>query len=102
MENPSPFDRRLEQEEKPKRIALLAYDNAKSIDITGPIDVFAMADRLMRQSGKATEPFYSIEILAEQPGPITTMGGVRIIADRAYQTLAMSSTPCWFQAGSMP
>ena len=85
--NPPPFNRNFEIEEKPKRIALLAFNDSEILDITGPLDVFAMADRLMRLSGKTTKPIYTVEILSDQPGPITTMGGFRILADRAYTSV---------------
>ena len=86
-ENPSPCEHSLKIEEKPKRIALLAFNDAEILDITGPLDVFAMTDRLMRLSGRTTKPIYTVEILSDQPGPITTMGGFRILADRAYTSV---------------
>ena len=86
-EKPSPCEHSLKIEENTKRIALLAFNDAEILDITGPLDVFAMTDRLMRLSGRTTKPIYTVEILSDQPGPITTMGGFRILADRAYTSV---------------
>ncbi len=65
-------------------ISIVAFPGAAILDITGPSEVFAFANILLRRDGLAKELVYPIEVLAEKPGPVTTVSGLKIIADRAY------------------
>jgi transcriptional regulator GlxA family with amidase domain len=66
-----------------RHIAMLAFEGCEILDICGPLEVFGMANIWLKLSGQAEEPAYSLSVLAEQAGPITTMSGLRIVADRA-------------------
>ena len=57
----------------PRRIVLLAFDDAQSLDFVGPLEVFAIAERLSPGA-------YSTEIVAPAGGPFATNSGLR---DRA-------------------
>jgi transcriptional regulator GlxA family with amidase domain len=62
----------------PHRILLLAFPNGQSLDIVGPLQMFAGAnDELSRQ-------VYRIEIAAPQAGPFATSSGVRLVADISF------------------
>lgn len=65
-----------------RAVAILTFDGAQSLDVTGPLEAFAQAIECMRKRGEAAP--YTIEVLAERPGPVRTMSGLRIVADRAY------------------
>ena len=54
-----------------------------SLDITGPLQVFATANDVRARQGLA--PFYAIELLAAQAGPVTTSCGLQMLAPRAWQ-----------------
>jgi len=56
-------------------VVVVAFEDAQVLDITGPAEVFAMANR----SGSR----YAIEIVARAAGPLTTSGGIQIVADRS-------------------
>jgi transcriptional regulator GlxA family with amidase domain len=47
------------------------------------MNVFSYADRWLQMSGKTSKPSYSIELLAEQAGPVTTSSSLKLVADRA-------------------
>ena len=83
--NSSLTENRSRQEPQPRRIALLAFNDAEILDVTGPLDVFAMTNRVFNLKGMKDRQAYTVEVLAEEPGPVTTMSGLRIIADRAYR-----------------
>src|SRR2546427_1124439 len=58
-----------------RRIVIVAFDDAQILDIAGPAEVFAMANR----SGDR----YVIEVVAPHAGVVTTSGGIGLVADRA-------------------
>lgn len=73
---------------KVRRIGIVAFDGAELLDLTGPLDVFAMAGGVVLQhGGLADKPPYPIEVFAKEPGLVTTSGGIRVHADSAYGTL---------------
>jgi transcriptional regulator GlxA family with amidase domain len=68
----------------PKRIAIVAYDQMQTLDLTGPLEVFAIAARLHREADRNAPRLYESEILAPAAGAITTSSGIRILADRPF------------------
>jgi transcriptional regulator GlxA family with amidase domain len=68
---------------KPRRIAILVFDGLQSLDATGPLEVFALADFERRQLDPAAPPAYRVEVVAPRGGPVTAHSGLRVIADRA-------------------
>jgi len=89
MERPSKHRAGLHvlKRQQTRSVAVVIYDGAQSLDITGPLEVFATANRLaeMRQVG-APLP-YAITLLATRPGPVRASSGIRIVAERAYDTM---------------
>lgn len=61
----------------------LAYPGVMSLDITGPMQVFATANDLRRQQG--LPPMYRLELLAAAAGPVTTSCGLQLVAQRAWR-----------------
>jgi transcriptional regulator GlxA family with amidase domain len=51
---------------EPREIAILVFDGVQSLDVTGPLEVFAQAVEVVRKRGGRTP--YSIELLAERAG----------------------------------
>ena len=67
----------------PRAIAFLIFDGAQSLDVAGPLEAFAQACESAQRRGLARP--YTIEILAREAGPVRTMSGLRLVADRAYR-----------------
>ena len=67
-----------------RKIGIFAYAGANVLDIAGPMDVFSFANLMLQQRGLIKEPAYVIDIIAERQGVVTTMMGLQIIANRAY------------------
>jgi transcriptional regulator GlxA family with amidase domain len=65
-------------------VCIVAFPGADILDITGPMDVFTFANICLQRDGVIAEPAYPIEVLAEKPGPVRTLCGLKIFADRAY------------------
>jgi transcriptional regulator GlxA family with amidase domain len=68
-----------------RRVAILVYDGIQSLDLTGPLEAFSIADRLMRARNAAARPAYTLEIIAPSAGIITARSGLRLVPDRAYR-----------------
>ncbi len=67
----------------PRAVAILTFDGAQSLDVTGPLEAFAQAIECMRKRGGPVP--YTIELLAERPGPVRMTSGLRLVADRGYR-----------------
>jgi len=66
-----------------RRIVMLAFPDAQIIDITGPLEVFGRAARLMTEERGWRVPAYTVEIVAAKAGVFPTSSGLRLIADRS-------------------
>jgi transcriptional regulator GlxA family with amidase domain len=68
-----------------RRVVLLAFPDVQVLDVTGPLEVFANANRRLDAEEDPRSPRYTIEIVAAQAGPLRTMSGLQIVADRAFR-----------------
>ena len=75
------------RESATRRIAIVTYPAAQSLDVTGPFEVFAMASEFARQRDPQAPPPYSVEVLAARPGPVRMSSGLRLSADRAWSSV---------------
>lgn len=66
-----------------RHVAVLAFEGCEILDVCGPLEMFGMANIWLKLSGQAEVPPYVLSILAERAGPVTTLSGLRIMADRA-------------------
>jgi transcriptional regulator GlxA family with amidase domain len=69
---------------KNRKIGIVAFPNAQSLDITGPFEVFSFASLTLQMLGVCDQSIYTLKVLANAPGPVTTMSGLQIVADEAY------------------
>ncbi len=67
-----------------RRIGIVAFDGFEIIDLTGPLDVFAMTNEGFRRSGMTDEAVYPIETFAKEPGLVMASCGLQINAVSAY------------------
>src|SRR5512147_1207939 len=75
------------RESATRRIAIVTYPGAQSLDVTGPFEVFAMASEFARQREPQAPPPYSLEVLAARPGPVRMSSGLRLSADRSWSSV---------------
>ncbi len=62
-----------------KTVEFIIFSEANSLDITGPLEVFSVASRLLRS--KRTSEGYRILFTGETAGPITLDSGLTVYAD---------------------
>lgn len=72
---------------RPRAIAVLTFNGAQSLDVTGPIEVFAAAALLAKTESPALVPPYRVEIIAAQAGPVTMGSGIDLVAARGYPSI---------------
>jgi transcriptional regulator GlxA family with amidase domain len=63
---------------RPRRIVLVAFPGVQILDVTGPSEVFSLADRF---AGHA----YSLELLAPEAGPLTCSSGLQLVAEHSLE-----------------
>ncbi len=66
-----------------RRIVMVAFPDAQIIDITGPLEVFGRAARLLTDERGWRVPAYTVEIVASKAGAFATSSGIRLVADRS-------------------
>ncbi|KAF1052529.1 MAG: HTH-type transcriptional regulator CdhR [Stenotrophomonas maltophilia] len=78
----------------PRHLAILALPGVQLLDVAGPLDVFAQANR---ESGRNA---YTLRVIACAPGPISSSSGARLVADghvgqppERYDTLLVAGAP---------
>jgi transcriptional regulator GlxA family with amidase domain len=67
-----------------RHIAFVAFPDVEMLDVCGPFDVFAFADRWLRKTGKADRPVYQLDVVASQAGLLMTSSGLQIVAHHGY------------------
>ena len=68
------------------RVALFAYPEVQALDLSGPLEMFARATRLLRDEGR-THPGYSLAVVGTRAGPITSSSGFRFLPDATFGAL---------------
>ncbi len=65
----------------PLRIALLAFDDAQILDVTGPLEVFGRASRWLQEEHGAPGERYTLELLSAHGPVLRSSSGLRLVAD---------------------
>jgi transcriptional regulator GlxA family with amidase domain len=82
--------------EVPRSVVILCFDGCQSLDVTGPLEVFAGAVAAQRRRGVRVG--YAPKVVALKAGPLRTASGLRLIAEaslaeltaRPYDTLIVA------------
>jgi len=69
----------------PRRIAVVAFPGVQILDVAGPLEVFAVAARLLADARTPPIEAYAVEILARDAGPFAASSGLHLVADRALR-----------------
>ncbi|ERI52477.1 transcriptional regulator [Pseudomonas sp. EGD-AK9] len=68
-----------------RTIACLIYPDVMSLDVSGPLQVFASANVERQRQG--LPPCYRIRLLADEAGPVNTSAGFQLVADGSWRQL---------------
>jgi transcriptional regulator GlxA family with amidase domain len=64
--------------ETPRQVVILVYPGVQSLDFTGPLEVFAGAQRLVEESGRREGSGYEVKLLSFDGGPLETSSGLTV------------------------
>jgi transcriptional regulator GlxA family with amidase domain len=64
-----------------RRIACTIYPDVMSLDVVGPLQVFASANAELKRQGQTI--VYGLHLLADKPGPVCCSAGFSMLADAA-------------------
>ncbi|HMD51258.1 MAG TPA: GlxA family transcriptional regulator [Solirubrobacteraceae bacterium] len=67
----------MESARLPRRVAIVAYPGVQSLDVTGPLEVFATARRLLEAIGREDRG-YEVLVLSRDGAPFSTSSGLAI------------------------
>ncbi len=62
---------------RPRLIAIVAYQGVQSLDVTGPLEVFAGAQRLVEATGRRDRG-YQVQVLSRDGRPLLTSSGLSL------------------------
>jgi transcriptional regulator GlxA family with amidase domain len=62
----------------PRRIDFLAFPDVQLLDVTGPFQVFASANRLAEEAGQPVP--YQLQAVSAEPGAIVSSSGLALVA----------------------
>ena len=68
-----------------RHIVFVAFPDVQVLDVTGPLEVFGRAARLLVERGLRRDLAYSVEIVGPTAGPLDTSSGVAIVANRRFR-----------------
>jgi transcriptional regulator GlxA family with amidase domain len=61
------------------RVVMVVYPGVQILDVTGPLEVFANANRRLDELGDRRAPRYEISLVARQAGPLRTTSGIELV-----------------------
>ena len=64
-----------------RTICMLTYAGAQSLDISGPVEVFALASRQAEEDRIGSGPLYAVKLLAVDTNPVVMSSGIRLLPD---------------------
>ncbi len=62
----------------PRQVAILAFPNVQSLDVTGPLEVLAGAQRVIEGEGRR-ERGYEVRVVSADGAPLASSSGLRIL-----------------------
>jgi transcriptional regulator GlxA family with amidase domain len=68
----------------PRLVMVLAYEGVQSLDVTGPLEVFAGAQRLLEATG-ARDRGYRTQLVAGDGSPVRCSSGLTLVPDASLQ-----------------
>lgn len=71
----------------PRRIVVPVYPDVQILDVTGPVEVFATASRLLARGRPSAPPAYRIEVAARRRGRVAASCGLELHAQQALSEM---------------
>jgi len=75
-----------------RAIAIIGFEGFQLLDVTGPLEVFSLASRLLLQQDRTEVEPYRVRFVAREAGPVASSSGLCLLADGAWHDLAPLDT----------
>ncbi|BAN49376.1 GlxA family transcriptional regulator [Metapseudomonas resinovorans] len=82
-----------------RHIACLSFAEVMSLDVTGPLQVFASANVERQRQG--LPPAYVLHVLGPEAGPVKTSAGFALVAEQAWRDVDPASLDTLLVPGGM-
>ncbi|MFU8821364.1 MAG: GlxA family transcriptional regulator [Gammaproteobacteria bacterium] len=79
-------------EQATRTIAMVGFEGIQILDVTGPLEVFSRASRLLLEHGQATVQPYRVVFTAREAGPVECSCGLALVAQCALRDLGAADT----------
>lgn len=79
-------DRRMPKRQTPRQVAILAFPEVQSLDVTGPLEVFAGAQTLIEATGPSDRG-YEVRVLSRDGAPLRTSSGLQIVPHGSFSEI---------------
>jgi transcriptional regulator GlxA family with amidase domain len=80
-------ERDLRRAGTPRRVVIVAFEAVQVLDVAGPAEVFALANRF-----SASGELYDVELVARRAGPVRASGGLELVAQKRFDEVADADT----------
>jgi len=77
---------------KAHHVAVFTYTNAQTLDVVGPLEVFARSARWLKDNGHCKGDAYRVELIAPVAGPVTMSSGLKLVSERNYREVDSADT----------
>lgn len=67
-------------------ICMLVFDGAQSLDICGPLEVFALASRQAQEDGDSASALYEVRIIARTAAAVRLAAGLQLLPDATCES----------------
>jgi transcriptional regulator GlxA family with amidase domain len=68
-------------------VAMVGFPGFQILDVTGPLEVFSRASRLLMEQGTTDRDVYRVRFAAREAGPVRSSSGLELVADCAWRDL---------------
>ena len=75
-----------------RTVLIVVFDGVQSLDVTGPLEVFAGANSGRSRTG-GSSPFYDIRIASLGGHPVRTSSGLRLAPDEDLRQVSQAQAP---------
>ena len=75
-----------------RTVALVGFEGLQLLDLTGPVEVFSQATRLLQEEGDARTPAYRVIFSAPERGRVASSSGLSLLCECARRELPETDT----------
>lgn len=72
-------------EMKTQHVAVFTYPDGQTLDVVGPLEVFARSARWLSDNGHSRGDAYEVELIAPNAGPVRMSSGLQLVSERSYR-----------------